>query len=729
MAAKNAALRERVAEQGRDVLLVAVTISQDFAVEGASVRKPEAKRRRPRRIALAALAALAGLGVAHGEPAATVDSPDEVLSVQFSLDGGRPTYTIERFGETVIAASRLGFVLKDAGKLDRNFSLAGVERRSSDESWEQPWGERRFVRNRFNELRAHLVEQAAPRRSLDVVFRVFDDGVGFRYEFPDQPALHEVVIDDELTEFVVAARATAWWIPAGQPEADNDLEILIRRSPLAEVSTAHTPLTLRTDEGLHIALHEAALVDYAGMRLARIEGQRLRAALAPAAEGWKVRRTAPFVTPWRTVQIADTAGGLYESNLELNLNEPNRLGDVTWARPGKFIGIWWEMHLDHWSWQSGPAHGATTEHARRYIDFAARNGIRGVLVEGWNQGWETAWVGNGEGFSFTKPYPDFDLPAVAAYAREKGVHLVDNHETGGNIGHYEAELGAALDLYQSLGVDVVKTGYVAEPNQIRQIDARGVEHREWHDSQALARHHLLVVTEAAKRHIAVDSHEPIKDTGLRRTYPNWMSREGARGMEYNAWGRPVNPPEHEVNLLFTRMLAGPFDFTPGIFALDPTRPGSRVQTTLAKQLALYVVLYSPLQMAADRIESYEANPGPFQFIKDVPCDWSETYVVNGEVGEYATVVRRDRHGDDWYLGSITNAQGRLLAVPLGFLEPGRRYRAQIYRDGPRAHWRDRPTDIVLEERWVTSKDTLTLRLAAGGGEAVRFAAQPAGGRH
>jgi len=673
-----------------------------------------------------AAAMLLGLlaGLADAAPVLSLDSPSAVLKVEVLLDGGRPSYRVLRFGEVVIGDSRLGFVLKDGDKLDRDFELGNVSRHANDATWEQPWGERRYVRDRFQELRFRLTERGGARRALELVFRAYDDGIGFRYEFPEQPGLRDVVIEDELTEFDVAEPATAWWVPAGQPDAPNDLEILVHKTALTELATTHTPLTLRTASGLHLALHEAALVDYAAMRLARVDGQRLRAALAPAAEGWKVRRAAPFATPWRTIEIADTAGGLYRSDLTLNLNEPNRLGDVSWVHPGKFLGIWWEMHLGRWTWSAGPAHGATTANAKRYIDFAAANGFRGVLIEGWNRGWEGEWFGRGDRFSFTEPYPDFDLEAIAAYARAKGVHLIGHHETGGNIGHYEAELGPALDLYARLGIDAVKTGYVADANGIRRVDAAGIERREWHDSQAVARHELLVVTEAARRHIAIDTHEPIKDTGLRRTYPNWLTREGARGMEYNAWGRPVNPPGHEADLVFTRMLAGPFDFTPGIFALDPTQPGCRVNSTIAKQLALYVVLYSPLQMAADRIESYEANPRPFQFIKDVPTDWSETEVVNGEVGEYATIVRKDRHSEDWYLGSITNEQGRLLTVPLGFLDPKRRYRAQIYRDGDAAHWRTAPYAITIEERSAKSSDTLTLRLAAGGGEAIRFVALP-----
>ncbi|HVR60527.1 MAG TPA: glycoside hydrolase family 97 protein [Polyangia bacterium] len=671
----------------------------------------------------ASAAAAADGADAHRAPL-RVDSPGQVLTVELDLAwGGRLVYRVSRFGEPVIADSRLGFNLANGDRLDRHLVVVDEARRSVDTTWEQPWGERRFVRDRHNELRVRLAERAGARRQLVVVFRVFDDGVGFRYEFPDQPALKDVTIADELTEFVVAAPSTAWWIPAGEP---TDLELPIRQTSLAELTVAHTPLTLRTRDGLHIAVHEAALVDYAGMRLRRAEEQRLVAELAPSSEGWRVRRAAPFSTPWRTIQVADGAPALYRSSdLILNLNEPNRLGDVSWIKPGKFIGIWWEMHLDRWSWSTGPRHGATTANAKRYIDFAAKNGLRGVLVEGWNVGWDGDWQGGGDGFDFTRATPDFDLPAVAAYARARHVSLIGHHETGGAVSHYEDQLPAALDLYRRVGVDTVKTGYVTDADQIERRDAAGVVRREWHDGQFMARHHLTVVTEAARRHIAIDAHEPIKDTGLRRTYPNWMSREGARGMEWNAWGDPVNPPGHEAALVFTRMLAGPFDFTPGIFALDPTRPGCRVKSTLAKQLALYVVLYSPLQMAADRIESYEANPRPFQFIKDVPTDWAETIVVNGEIGDYVTIARKDRRGDDWYLGSITDEDGRLLDVPLSFLDPRRRYRAQIYRDGTSAHWKTAPLEILIEEKEVSSADTLTLRLAAGGGQAIRFVALPA----
>jgi alpha-glucosidase len=662
--------------------------------------------------------------VAHAETVATLSSPDGTLAVAVTLDAdGRPGYAIARRGVPVIAESRLGFLLTDAPKLERNFRLDGSDRKSVVETWEQPWGERRFVQNRYNELRARFVEKKPLARQLTIVFRAFEDGIGFRYEFPEQANLRNVNIDDELTEFAVAEPATAWWIPAGEW---NRYEYLYRRTSLAELGQAHTPLTIRTASGLHIGFHEAALVDYSSMWLRRVDGGRLKATLSPSSSGARVRRQAPFTTPWRTLQIADDAPGLYLSNLILNLNEPNRLGDVSWFKPYKYVGIWWSLHLDTESWASGPRHGATTQNARRTIDFAAANGFRGVLIEGWNRGWDGDWFADGSTFSFTEPTPDFDLEAVAAYARERGVRLVGHHETSANIAHYEPQLAAALDLYERLGIDSVKTGYVADAGGVQAMGEDGKIHFEWHDGQVMSRHHLKVVTEAAKRHIAVNPHEPIKDTGLRRTYPNWVSREGARGMEYNAWGNPPNPPEHEANLVFTRMLAGPMDFTPGVLSLTG-RGGQRIQSTIAKQLALYVVIYSPIQMVADLPENYARYPGPFQFIRDVPTDWSETRVLNGEVGDYATLARKDRNGEDWYLGSVTDENARVIRVPLDFLDAGRSYTAEIYRDGDDANWQGRADSIVIEKRPAKRGDAWTFRLAPGGGLAIRLVARPRDG--
>jgi alpha-glucosidase len=663
-----------------------------------------------------------------GEPKiAKIGSPGDVLSVEVTTTGeGRPEYRVLRHGQPVIDASRLGFILADAPKLERNLAIVGVATQDHDESWEQPWGERRIVRDRHRELRVQFQETTALARRLDVVFRVFDDGVGFRYEFPAQPNLEHADIVQELTEFDVASvpgpgRDEAWWITGGEW---NRYEYLYQRTPLREVGTAHTPMTVRRADGLHLAFHEAALVDYAAMWLRRVEGTRFKAVLSPAARGPAVRRSLPFATPWRTVQVAPSAAALYESSdLILNLNEPNRLGDVSWFQPHKYVGVWWGMHLDLQTWASGPRHGATTAYTKKMIDFAAANGFRGVLVEGWNEGWDGDWFANGESFSFTKPYPDFDLEGLAAYAKKKGVHLIGHHETSANIAHYESQLEAGLDLYQRLGIDAVKTGYVADAGGVK---ARGPDGRidfEWHDGQVQSRHHLHVVEEAARRHIAVNAHEPIKDTGLRRTYPNWVSREGARGMEYNAWGEPKNPPEHEINLVFTRMLAGPMDYTPGVLSLRG-RGDTRIPSTVARQLALYVLIYSPIQMAADLPENYARFPKPFQFIKDVPTDWEQTRVLNGEVGDFVTIVRKDRHGDDWYLGAGTDENARTLEISLDFLDPGRRYTAQIYRDGDEADFRnDHQFDVVIEERPVRRGDRLTLRLAPGGGEAIRFKAR------
>ena len=672
------------------------------------------------RVPLPALLLLAIALPVQAETVASIESPGKVLKVELDLTEGAIGYRVLRDGKPVIDTSTLGFRFHDQEQMRRNFLFTSHKASSFDETWEQPWGERRFVRNRYNEVRARFTEPNRGKRALDVVFRVYDDGLGFRYEFPDQPQLKDVKIVDELTEFNVAEPATAWWIPAGEW---NRYEYLYRRTPLAEVGSAHTPITARTDSGLHLSFHEAALVDYSAMWLRQVEGQKFRVQLSPSSEGWKVRRTAPFHTPWRSIQISDRAGGLVESSLILNLNEPNRLGDVSWFKPHKYVGVWWGMHLETESWGTGPKHGATTANTRRYIDFAARHGFRGVLVEGWNVGWDGDWFANGWGFDFTKPTPDYDIEALAAYAKSKGVRLIGHHETACAVSHYERQLDESFALYQRLGIDSVKTGYVCDAGQIeRQDDPDGPIVREWHDGQWQARHHLRVVEAAAKHRIAVNAHEPIKDTGLRRTYPNWIAREGARGQEYNAWGIPPNPPEHEPNLVFTRMLSGPMDFTPGVLSLKG-RGGQAIQNTIARQLADYVVLYSPIQMAADLPENYEKHMDAFQFIKDVPADWQDTRVVNGEVGDFVTIARKDRNSEDWYLGSVTDEEARTIEIPLSFLDAKRSYTAQIYRDGEGADWKANPFAFVREERQVKRGDTLTLRLGSGGGAAIRFVAK------
>jgi alpha-glucosidase len=652
------------------------------------------------------------------EMISSVSSPDGTIRFGLTIDpSGSPRYTVSRDTETVVDNSRLGLRFETQAAFDQGFRLVGTSKASHDETWEQPWGERRLVRDRHEELLLQFADPAG--RRLDIRVRVFDDGLGFRYEVPAQPGFDQVNIVDELTEFKLPEGSTAWWIPGRRY---NRYEYLYNTTGLREIETAHTPMTVRTPMGTHLSIHEAALVDYAGFVLDQRRENVFQTNLTPWSDGVRVKTAAPFQTPWRTIQVAGHATGLLNSSLILNLNEPNKLGDVSWVKPGKYVGIWWAMHIRDRTWGSGPIHGATTAETIRYMDFAAKHGFDGVLVEGWNVGWDGDWFNNGDLFSFTEPYPDFDLEAISGHGKKLGVRLIGHHETAGSVSHYADQMADAFELYESAGVSQVKTGYVADGGNIKRVDAQGVAHYEWHDGQFMAGEYLRSVTEAAKRKISINTHEPIKDTGLRRTYPNWLSREGARGQEFNAWGVPPNPPEHTVILPYTRLLAGPMDFTPGIFNLTFQGPESsqRVQTTLAKQLALYVTIYSPIQMAADLPENYESRPDAFQFIKDVPTDWEQSIAVAGEVGDYVAFARQERGGRDWYLGAITDENSRNLEISLDFLGPGILYQAQIYRDGPEAHWETNPYPIIIEEKILVNGDVMVLPLAPGGGAAVRF---------
>ncbi|MEI5686910.1 glycoside hydrolase family 97 protein [Sphingomonas kyungheensis] len=663
--------------------------------------------------------AVAQIPTAAAAPAATATSPDGSLVVAIALDNdGRATYAVTRKGKPVLAASKLGVMFTDAPKIERNLTLIGQSKASGDSNWTQPFGEWKTIRDRHNELTLRFREKTGLQREMDVIFRVFDDGIGFRYRFPDQPHLHQANIADELTEFAFAQGGTAWWKPAYQW---NREEYLYNKTPLDAVGTAQTVMTVKLADGTHAAVHEAALVDYAAMNLARSEGNTFKASLTPGAGAPKVVRTAPFDSPWRTVILSDDAPGLYMSHVELNLNEPNKLGDVSWIKPGKFVGVWWNMIKGDWTWATGPKHGATTANVKTYIDFAAANKIPGVLVEGWNVGWDGDWFGNGNAMQFDQPTPDFDAAELARYAKAKGVYLIGHNETGGSASHYDSQLDRAFSYARDHGIPVIKTGYVTDAGQIERVDADGTKTREWHEGQWMANHYLRVVQTAAKYKVGIDSHEPIKDTGLRRTYPNWLAREGGRGMEYNAWPGK-NPPNHEANMFFTQWLGGPMDFTPGVLSLEGSG-GSPLLSTEAKQLALYVVIYSPVVMAADTPENYAKHMDAFQFIRDVPTDWSDTRVLNGEVGDYVTVARKDRASDDWYLGSITNDTARTLDVPLDFLDAGRSYTAEIYRDGAGADYRtDARHAIAIEKRTVKKGDRLSLALAPGGGQAIRFVA-------
>lgn len=662
-------------------------------------------------VALIASPAAARVGVTH-----ELCSPDTRTCFSLTTVGEIPTYRVTRDGKPVIAPSRLGFMLRGHGKFEHATALGAASYSETDKRWEQPWGENRWVRDHYREMRVPITELIGGKRRIDLIARVFDTGVGFRLAFPDQPQLRDVQIDEELTEFNIAGNAEAWWTPAGEW---NRYEYPYSRTPANQVGTAHSPISFRRDDGLHIAIHEAALVDYAGFWLQRIDGQRFRTRLSPSSEPWKVRRTAPFDTPWRTILIADDAPGLYAaSDMILSLNEPNKLGDVSWVKPLKYIGIWWSMHLDAASWHSGPKHGATTENTLKYIDFAAKHGFAAVLVEGWNIGWDGNWIGDhGRNFEFARAYPDFDMDRIAAHAKKQRVAIMGHHETAGNSGRYADQMDAGFDYYARYGVPAVKTGYVADAGGVLHQGKDGNDIWDWHDGQYQVRHHQAVVEAAAKRRIAINAHEPVKDTGLRRTWPNMVSREGARGMEYQAWGDPPNPPEHEANLVFTRMLSGPMDFTPGIVSLTG-KGGRRIPSTLAKQLANFVVIYSPVQMAADLPEHYDARPAALDFIKRVPVDWEVTRVLGGAIGDYAVFARQRRGGEDWYVGGVTDEAAREFTVDFAFLPTGKRYAATIWRDGAAGGIGDDPFAITVETKTVTAATKWPVHMAAGGGFAI-----------
>ncbi|PZX10944.1 alpha-glucosidase [Palleronia aestuarii] len=669
-------------------------------------------------VALAAFTAMPGWAQERFE----VRSPGGVVTVTLEVQNGTPTYSVTRLGAEILEPSALGVRFAEGPSFDGGLSLTGTETASFDETWEQVWGEKRNIRNHYNELRATFETEGETTRSMDVVFRVYDDGFGLRYEWPEQDTLGAFEIADELTTFDMAGDPIAWWIPA---YGRTHYEYLWRDEPLSALDgnqAVHTPLTMETGDGLYLSIHEAALVDYSSMSLLPMGDGVLKADLAPwgGNDGFTlVRGEAPLVSPWRTMQIADTPGGLIESYQILNLNEPNALEDRSWIEPAKYIGIWWNMHLGDWSWGTGPNHGATTEHAKTYIDFAAEHDLPNVLIEGWNTGWTGRWWGDGVNMNFTEATEDFDLEEVMAYAAERGVNIVGHHETGGAVPNYEAQLEDALALYARHGVPSVKQGYVDFGQGIEHDDAGGVNRGEWHYGQYMVEHDALAREAFARAQIAMNPHEPVKDTGLRRTYPHVMTREGARGQEYNSPGGGGNPVDYTTVLPFTRMLSGPMDFTPGIFDLGPDK-AHHTPSTLANQLALYVVIYSPLQMATDLPEHYEANLDAFQFIKDVAVDWDDTRVLNGRIGDYVTIARKERDGEDWYIGSITDEIGRSFEVPLSFLEADREYVAEIYRDGPDADWKTTPLDIEITEALVDASTVMELRLAPGGGQAIRF---------
>ena len=649
----------------------------------------------------------------------SVASPDGRNVVMVDTHEGKLYYLVQRDGRPLLTPSMLGFEFRGAPPLRDGLRIVDSTRTTVDETWTQPWGEVRNIRDHHNELKLSVTETTAPDRHFTLAVRAFNDGVAFRYEVPAQPSLGDFEITGELTEFAMADNARAWWIASNRSRLDRS-EQLWSEGPVSTLDSVQTPLTMEARDGkTFVVIHEANLVDYAKMNIRgpRMDNRTLHADLAPYADGVKVRGHTPFVTPWRTIQIADKVTELSPSVIGLNLNPPSVIPNTDWIKPMKYVGIWWGMHIGTMTWSSGPKHGATTANTKRYIDFAAANGLGGVLVEGWNVGWDGDWIQNRNAFSFTQPYPDYDLAELARYAHEKGVKLIVHNETSGGIENYERQMDSAFALYHSLGLDAIKSGYVT--------DTITGGHSHW--GQIMVRHYRHVIEKAAQYGIMLDVHEPIQDTGERRTYPNMMSREGARGQEYNAWGgEGGNPPEHETILFFTRLLDGPMDFTPGIFDILRTRTGaarrndeSRVRTTLAKQLALYVVLYSPLQMAADLPENYEHQPA-FQFIRDVAVDWDTTRVIDGRIGDYVVVARRERNSPQWFLGAITDEEARTFDVPLTFLDPGKSYVADIYADGPGANWLTNPLPVTITHRTLTRASHLRIALAPGGGQAIRI---------
>lgn len=635
-------------------------------------------------------------------------SPDGKISVTVKEIKGKIFYSVAKEGKIILKDSRIGFILNKDDAFSDNFKIAGTTSSQRDEKWEQPWGESRVVRNNYNELNVRLSEKSGDKRQLSLIFRVFNDGFGFRYEFPEQPNLKDFEIAAEITEFRFPSSLKGWWIPAYK---EVYYESLARFTPIAKMDTVCTPLTLETPDGKYLAIHEANLTDYAKMNLYPTDSLTLKCDLSPWSNGVKVYAKTPCASPWRTMIIAETINELVTSNIMLNLNEPSKIEDLSWIKPGRYMGIWWDIHLGKYTWSSGEKHGATTENTKRYIDFASKNGFSGVLVEGWNVGWDGDWTKNGEILDFTVPYPDFDIAEITRYAKEKGIQLIGHHETAGMVSHYEKQLDKSFAYYQKYGVNCVKTGYV-NPK---------LDNKELHDGQFAVRHYRKVFETAAKYQIMIDNHEPVMPTGLQRTYPNLMTQEGIRGQEYDAWSADGgNPPDHTTIVPFVRGLAGPMDFTPGTFNfINPTMPNTRVRTTIAKQLALYVVIYSPLQMASDSPENYMNNKA-FDFIRSVPTTWEKTFIQDAKIGDYAIFAREERGTGNWYIGCITDENQRELLIDFSFLEPGNKYKATIYADGKDADWKTNPCSYQISEIEVDATRIVPVHLAAGGGCAVQL---------
>ncbi len=681
--------------------------------------------------------------------AQTVQSPNKKLTFSFFLTADSvPQYQLSFGKKAVVLPSRMGIALKNTPSFLSGFAVAKIESSLVNDSWDPVLGEVKTIRNNYRELKVTLQQPAEKNRVLVITFRLFDEGLGFRYEFPRQDNLNYFTVSDERTEFALTGDHKAFWIPGDfdtneYPYSETRLSEVdaskekhpgeIYTSSLITRSMVQTPVQMKSSDGLYINIFEAALVNYPAMCV-DIDQKTfvLTSKLAADAVGNKAYLQAPAKTPWRTIIVSDKAADILSSKIILNLNEPSKFADVSWIKPVKYVGIWWEMHVGVASWNYSDVnnvkigetdwkslkpngrHGATTARTKVYIDFAAKHGLDAVLVEGWNVGWED-WFGNWKEnvFDFVTPYPDFDVAELQRYAKEKGVKLIMHHETSASVTNYERQLDTAYRFMKAYGYDAVKSGYVGK------IIPRG----EAHDGQWMVNHYIRAVTKAAEYKIMVNAHEPVRPTGLQRTYPNWLACEAARGNEFNAWSSG-NPPDHETILPFTRFMGGPMDYTPGIFQIkmsyyDPNRQ-TQVHTTLAKQLALYVTMYSPLQMAADLPENYEAKLDAFQFIKDVAVDWDDTKILEAEPGDYVTTARKAKNKEDWFLGAITDENSRTATAPLNFLIPNQKYVATVYGDAADAHWQKNPMSYKIDSWLVNSKTILKLPLASGGGAAVRI---------
>lgn len=696
-------------------------------------------------------------------------SPDGNLEMVFGIsEDGTPTYSLNYKDESVILPSGLGFELRGTvkatelqfesdgtiGKEDalpgnsfhNDFEVESIETESFSEDWKTVWGEEETINNTYNELLVNLVQKSTERK-MSIRFRLFNDGLGFRYEFPYQPKLNYFVIKEEVSKFRMAGDYTAWWIPGDYDTQEYDYtESKLSEIPskyreavcgnssqtLWSTSAVQTSLQMRSESGIHVNIHEAALVNYPCMHLdLDVESLTFTSHLTPDAQGWKGYMQTPCQTPWRTVQVTSSATEMLASRLVLNLNEPCAYEDVSWIKPVKYIGVWWEMISGKGSWsytndyasvQLGKTdysnctpngtHSANNDNVKRYIDFAAEHGFDQVLVEGWNEGWED-WANCSKDyvFDFLTPYPDFDIDALNKYAKSKGVKIMMHHETSSSVRNYERHMEAAYQLMDKYGYNSVKSGYVGD------ILPRG----EYHYGQWMVNHYLYAVTEAAKHKIMVNAHEAVRPTGLCRTYPNLIGNESARGTEYQAFGG--TKPHHVTILPFTRLNGGPMDYTPGIFVMDMMeatggKNNSKVNATIANQLALYVTMYSPLQMAADFPEHYERYMDAFQFIKDVDIDWIQSKYLLAEVGDYIVIARQGKKNGQWFVGGVTDENSRTLDIPFSFLEPGKKYTATIYSDADDADYAHNPQSYKIEDIEVTSESIIPIKMARGGGFAI-----------